>query len=138
MLFLKNWLSNLEVKQSDDLNSRRNRQRREEIRLYLDGIPDKNRSAFDHLLSEYLSGRMRERLEASGLNRIVICTGRPDFRLGIDIEARFGKYYINLQIEPASFSLAFYEYGPDEYEDFPLLSPDQPYAAVKALAEKLS
>ena len=138
MLFLKNWLSYFEEKQSDDLNPRRNRQLHEEIRQYLQGIPAKNRSAFDHLLSEYLSGRMRERLEASGLNRIVICIARPDFRLGIDIEGRFGKHYINLQIEPDSFSLAFYEFGPDEYEDCPLSSPDQPYDTIKNLMEKLS
>lgn len=65
MLFLKNWLNHPEEKQSDDLNPRRNRQLHEEIRLYLDGIPD-------------------------------------------------------------------------EYEDFPLISPGQPYAAEKALTEKLS
>ena len=55
MRFLKDWLNRLEEKQSDDLNPRRNRQLHEEIRLYLDDIPDENRSAFDHLLSEYLS-----------------------------------------------------------------------------------
>lgn len=138
MYFLKDWLNKLDEKRSDDLNPRRNRQVHEEIRQYLQGIPDKNRSAFDHLLAEYLSGRMRKRFVAIGLSRVAIFIDWHDFHCGIDIEARFGKYYINLQIEPASFSLAFYEYGPDEYEDFPLLSPDQPYGAVKSLIEKLS
>lgn len=138
MRFLKNWLNRLEEKRSTDLNPRRNRQVHEEIRLYLSGIPAENRSAFDHLLDEYLSGRMRERLEAIGLNRISIFIGWNDFHRAIDIEGIFGKYYINLQIEPDSFSIASYEYGPDEYEDYPLLSPDQPYAAAKELTEKLS
>ena len=138
MRFLENWLNKLEEKRSDDLNPRRNRQIHEKIRQYLQGIPDENRSAFDHLLAEYLSGRMRERLEATGLSRVAIFLGRSDCFRSIDIEGIVGKYYINLQIESDSFSLAFYESGPDEYVDYPLPSPDQPYDAVKTLIATLS
>ena len=138
MSVIRSLLNKLEEKRSDDLNPRRNRQLHEEIQQHLQGIPDENRSAFDHLLGEYLSGRMRERLIAIGLNRIVITVSRHDFPCSIDIEGIWNRYYINLQIEPDSFSLAFYESGPDEYEDYPLTSPDQPYEKLKKLIKELS
>ena len=138
MQSLKKLLTKLAEKQSTDLKSRRNQKLHEEIQLHMSGLPSENRSVFEHLLDEYLSGRMRERLKALGLNRIVISAGWQDFYRGIDIEGIFGKYYINLQIETDFFSLAFYEYGPEEYEDYPLTSPDQPYDELKRLIEKLS
>ena len=56
-----------------------------------------------------------------------------------DISAKYGKYYMCLQINPCNFELSFFIDAPeDEWESFPLESKEQMYSVIKETINKLN
>ncbi len=92
-------------------------------------------SPFSALLSDWHSGRMREQLSQLGLTR-------PEFHIDwlddykcIGIQGRWGRRYVDIQIEPGSFLIAADAVEPDEPEVFLLGSADGFYRTLHAILE---
>ncbi len=102
--------------------------KKSQINAYLRSLTDP--TAFDHLLSDTANKTMESRLRDIGLSHIDIHTGwHPQYRC-IDIRARHGDYYLDIQIEPDTYSFAADLDEPDEGIDIPLVSADAFYKDV--------
>ena len=90
-----------------------------------------NRSPFADLLEQEISGEMKCRLMELGLTK-------PEFQIDwltdykcIDIQARRGRLYVDIQIEPDSFTISADEIEPDDPTEYPLRSADGFYDTVR-------
>ena len=88
-------------------------------------------SPFHELLEQWHAGQMRERLEAMGLRKLGFhIDWLPDYKY-IDIQGRRDRMYVNIQIEPASFTIAMDEDEPDDPVEFPLRSTEDFYDTIR-------
>lgn len=88
------------------------------------------RTAFDMLLQEYLDGALADKLGRIGITKLEIhIDWLPDYRC-IGIQGRFGKYYVDIQIEPEEFTVAVDESEPDEPAVYLLESAESFYKTV--------
>lgn len=106
------------------------------IRKYLDekkemGTP----SVFDELLHDYLSGELKAELTALELKRVEIHIDWLDDYRCIGVQAVHHKNYLDLQIEPVSFSVGYDPDEPDEHDSYPLESKGQLYSILKQILE---
>lgn len=88
-------------------------------------------SPFSELLAEHRSGQMEARLAALGLTRQEYHIDWLDDYRCIDLQARFGTLYVDIQIEPDVFTIAMDEDEPDDPVEFPLTSAEDFYRAVR-------
>ena len=88
-------------------------------------------TVFAAMLSDWYSGQMPERLAALGLTTMEFhINWLPDYRC-IDIQAHWGKLYVDIQIEPASFTIAMDEIEPDEPMEYALVSAEGFYDTLR-------
>ena len=88
-------------------------------------------SPFHELLVQWHAGQMRERLEAMGLGKLEFhIDWLPDYKC-INIQGRRDRMYVDIQIEPASFTIAMDEDEPDEHTEYALVSAEGYYDALR-------
>ena len=88
-------------------------------------------SPFAELLAQWHSGQMRSRLETLSLTKLKFhIDWLPDYKC-IDIQGRRDQQYVDIQIEPTSFTITMDEDEPDEPVEYPLLSADQFYDTLR-------
>ena len=88
-------------------------------------------SPFDELLSDYLSGKMKERILTIGVEKVEIhIDWLTEFQC-IDVQGVYNHCFLDLQIEPTEFSIGYDPDEPDEYANYPLESKEQLYSAIK-------
>ena len=105
--------------------------KKKKIRTFLDGKNQNDYTAFDSLLSDYLSGAFKERLVSMGIVKNEIHIDWFDDIKCIGVQGRYQKYFVDLQIYPAEFGVSFDLYEPDIEEMHPLESKDQPFELLK-------
>ena len=98
--------------------------KRARIAVWLKSAPP---SPFSALLTDWLDGSMAQRLGLTKPEFHIDWT--PDYKC-INIQGRFGADYVDIQIEPDSFTIAMDPDEPDEPTEFPLESPEQFYQTV--------
>lgn len=88
-------------------------------------------SPFSELLGQQRSGQMQVQLEAMGLTKQEYhIDWLSDYKC-ICIQARFGKLYVDIQIEPDAFAIAVDKDEPDDPVEFPLTSAEGFYQTVR-------
>ena len=80
----------------------------------------KTTTAFDTLLTEYLSGCLKENLCKSNMKRIEIHVDWLSDYKCINIQGIVSDCYFDIQIEPESFSIAYDKDEPDNATEFEL------------------
>ena len=111
--------------------------KKKKIRSYLDGKNESKYTAFDYLLRDYLSGAFKERLESLGILKNEIHIDWFDDIKCIGVQGRYQKYYVDLQIYPEEFGVAFDPDEPDIEEMHPLESEDQLFGFLSDRIETL-
>ena len=105
--------------------------KKSKIKTYLN-VKEEMFTPFDHLLSDYLSGELKNRLDGLGLQRLSIYIDwLPDYKC-INIQGRYQKNYVDIQIEPSSFSIGCDPVEPDDHTEFVLEDLEQFYTAIRA------
>lgn len=88
-------------------------------------------SPFDELLEDYLSGQMKERFLAFGIEKVEIhIDWLAEFQC-IGVQGVYNRSYLDLQIEPTEFSICYDPVEPDEHTSYPLESKEQVYTILK-------
>ena len=88
-------------------------------------------SPFHELLEQWYAGQMRERLESLGLRKLEFhIDWLPDYKC-IDIQGRRDRMYLNIQLEPAAFTIAMDEDEPDEHTEYSLVSAEGFYDTLR-------
>ncbi|MBQ8355491.1 MAG: hypothetical protein IJY40_07730 [Oscillospiraceae bacterium] len=88
-------------------------------------------SPFAELLAQWHTNQMRDRLESLGLGKLEFhIDWLPDYKC-IDIQGRRDRLYVDIQIEPASFSIAMDEIEPDEPTEYALISAEGFYDTLR-------
>ena len=93
-------------------------------------------SPFSELLSQQCSGQMKLQLEALGLTKQEYHIDWLDDYKCISLHARFGRLYVDIQIEPDSFTLAMDEDEPDDPQEFPLTSAEDFFKTIRSCLNK--
>ncbi len=99
------------------------------IRKYLEQRAQ-DKSAFDLLLADYLDGSMLQMLKSLGITRPEIFVDFHKHLKCIGIQGRHGAYFVDMQIYPDEFGLAFDLDEADEDVLHPLQSREQVYLAL--------
>ena len=88
-------------------------------------------SPFTELLAQWHAGQMREHLESLGLRKLEFhIDWLPDYKC-IDIQGRRDRMYVDIQIEPASFTIAMDEDEPDDPTEYALVSAEGFYDTLR-------
>ena len=88
-------------------------------------------SPFTELLEQWHTGQMRDHLETLGLGKLEFhIDWLPDYKC-IDIQSRRDRMYVNIQIEPASFTIAMDEIEPDDPTEYALVSAEGFYDTLR-------
>ena len=87
-------------------------------------------SPFDLLLSDYISGELKIRMEEMDIVKPdIYIDWLPDYKYS-GIQGKYKQYYVDLQVEPTEILIGC---DPDEHNVFPLESREQMYKAVKEI-----
>ena len=88
-------------------------------------------SPFTELLAQWHAGQMRNRLESLRLGKLEFhIDWLPDYKC-IDIQGRRDRMYVDIQIEPASFTIAMDEDEPDDPTEYALLTAEGFYDTLR-------
>ena len=88
-------------------------------------------SPFAELLAQWHTDQMRGRLESLGLGKLEFhIDWFPDYKC-IDIQGRRDRLYVDIQIEPASFTIAMDEDEPDDPTEYALVSAEGFYDTLR-------
>ena len=88
-------------------------------------------SPFAELLAQWHTGQMRDHLESLGLSKLEFhIDWLPDYKC-IDIQGRRDRMYVDIQIEPASFTIAMDEDEPDDPTEYALVSAEGFYDTLR-------
>ena len=88
-------------------------------------------SPFAELLAQSHTNQMRDHLESLGLGKLEFhIDWFPDYKC-IDIQGRRDRMYVDIQIEPASFTIAMDEIEPDEPMEYALVSAEGFYDTLR-------
>ena len=101
--------------------------KKKKIKNYLAGKKTEEWTAFDQILSDYISGELNKKLEALGMRKIEMhIDWLPEYKC-IGVQGLGGAYRWNIQIEPTEFLIAFDEDEPDDDNFYSLESKEQFY-----------
>lgn len=88
-------------------------------------------TSFDTLLSECIAGTLKEKLREMGWDKISIhIDWLSDYKC-IGIQGKVNGYFLDVQIEPSCFSIAYDQDEPDDAVEFALEDASSFYSAVK-------
>lgn len=111
------------------------RTKKKKIQTYLNEKSSEQFTAFDELLEDCLSGKMKETLTELGIGKVEThIDWLPDYRC-IGVQGVYNHNYLDLQIEPTEFSLGCDMVEPDDHTCYPLESKKQVYDALKRTGE---
>ena len=108
--------------------------KKRKIRDYLSNLGD-NKSTFDMLLEDYLSGKLKADLQKLGLTRI---------ELGVDLfhtiwmQAKYGDYFVDIHIYTDEISIALDLDEADDGVDYPLTDKEEMMEIIKHEIKKQS
>ena len=88
-------------------------------------------SAFDGLLSDYMSGELKAGLLRLGGEKIETYIDWLDNYRCIEVQGRYRKYYVELQIEEKEFSIAYDIDEPDAPKTYLLETREQVYSVLE-------
>ena len=88
-------------------------------------------SAFDELLKQAVDGALKTNLCAIGLSNVSVHIDFGEEYRCIDVQSRYCRYYVEMQIEPEEFTVAYDLDEADDYTSYPLLRPEGFYDAIK-------
>ncbi len=92
---------------------------------------NKSLTAFDTILSDYLSGSLKERLHELAMKKISIhIDWLSDYKC-INIQGNVSDYYFDIQIEAETFSIAYDKDEPDDATEFVLQDVSSFYTAIE-------
>ena len=100
------------------------------IRKYLEAVGKDSRSAFDRLLSDYLDGKLSEKLQQIGIDKLDIHVDFLDDYKCIGIQGKYKQNFVDIQIEKTEFSIGCDPIEPDEHDYHPLENEELFYAAI--------
>lgn len=110
--------------------------KKKKIEKYLDNISEnKELTAFDELLADYLSGELKTTLTEIGIERQSIYIDWSSNYKCINIQGVHNQNYVDLQIEPITFSIGYDPIEPDEHIFYTLESKQQLYNELKTICE---
>ena len=110
--------------------------KKKKIQTYLSEKASERYTPFDELLSDYVSGRMKEIFSNFGAKKIEIhIDWLPDYRC-ISVQGVHNSNYLDLQIEPTEFSIGYDSVEPDDHIYYPLESKEQVYTIAKQTFNK--
>ena len=104
--------------------------KRDKIQDYLEAIGEDYWSAFEQLLSEYLSGKLTDKLKKTGLDKPDIYIDFLDDYKCINIQGKCKQNYIDIHVEETEFSIGCDPVEPDKHEYHPLENKDQFFETV--------
>ena len=81
---------------------------------------DKALTTFDAILSDYLSGSLKERLHELTMKKISVHVDWLSDYKCINVQGKVSDYYFDIQIEPVTFSIAYDKDEPDNATEFVL------------------
>ena len=112
--------------------------KKKKIRKYLDEQKTSGRlTVFDKLLSDWVSGELKAWLLDRGLTKLEIHTDwLADYQC-INIQGKRDKYFIDIQVEPGMFAVAWDKDEPDNPTEHPLVSAAHFYDTVRQLLESM-
>ena len=91
----------------------------------------KTLTTFDTILSDYLSGSLKERLHKLAMKKISIhIDWLSDYKC-INIQGKVSDYYFDIQIEPETFSIASDKDEPDDATEFVLQDVPSFYSIIE-------
>lgn len=94
-------------------------------------------SVFDKLLEDFVNCQLEEKLSNMGLQKIDIHIDWLDDYKCIAIQARRAKFYVEIQIYPSEFTIAYDEDEADDDMEFELLSVNAFYETVKNILKSI-
>lgn len=86
----------------------------------LEAIGKDSWSAFERLLSDYLDGKLSEKLQQIGVEKAEIHVDFLDDYKCIGIQGKYKQNYVDIQIEETEFSIGCDPIEPDEHDYHPL------------------
>lgn len=92
---------------------------------------DQSLTTFDTILSNYLSGLLKDRLRELSMEKISIHVDWLSDYKCIDIQGKVGDYYVDIQIEPETFSVAYDKDEPDDGTEFVLQDVPSFYSVIE-------
>ena len=105
--------------------------KKKRIKAYLAAKPE--RTPFDDILQNWIDEQFEEKLSAMGLTKIEIhIDWLGDYKC-VFVQARKGKYFVELQIHPNEFTIAYDEDEADDDIEYRLMSLEYFYNTVKQI-----
>ena len=104
--------------------------KRAKIQRYLAQRADECSCAFDALLRDYLDGSFKEKLTTMDIRRGALYVDLREDEKCIDVQGRYQRYYVEMQIRPNEFSVSIDLVEPDEDVVYPLESKEQLYRVL--------
>ena len=101
--------------------------KKKKITHYLQSIPYEERTAFEMLIADYLDGTFKSDLQALGASKLEIYIDWQKDHKCIGVQGKCKNYYMDLQIYPDDFTIAFDLDEADEDTEYPLISKEQLY-----------
>ena len=95
----------------------------------------KNITAFDSLLSEYLSGCLKENFRKLNIKQTEIHVDWLSDYKCINIQGRIGGYFVDIQIEPETFLIAYDKDESDNATEFAMQDVPTFYSIIKNTVE---
>ena len=93
-------------------------------------------SPFAALLAMERSGQLASHLSDLGLTKQEYHIDWLDDYKCISLQARFGRLYVDIQIEPDAFTIAMDEDEPDDPQEFPLSSSEDFFKTIRSCLNK--
>ena len=88
-------------------------------------------TTFDTILSDYLSGSLKERLHELAMKKISThIDWLPDYKC-INVQGKVGDYFFDIQIESETFSIAYDKDEPDNATEFILQDAPSFYSVIE-------
>ena len=94
-------------------------------------------SAFDELLKQAVDGTLKTNLCAIGLSNVSVYIDFGEEYRCIDVQTRYCKYYVEMQIEAEEFTVAYDLDEADDYTSYPLLDSESFYDAIKQVVRAI-
>ena len=111
--------------------------KKKKIKQYIENISDDERTSFDLLLCEYISGKLKSNLDTIGIHRIEIYIDWLDDIKCIGVQGKVNNYYVDIRIYQNEFCISCDEVEPDDDVNYPLESEEQLYDIIKKTIDNL-
>lgn len=105
--------------------------KKEKIKTYL--TTKQNRSTFDDILQNYIDNQFEEKLFAMGLTKIDVHIDWFDDYKCVSVQARKSKYFVEIQVHPNEFTVAYDDVEADDDMEYRLISLEYFYNTVEQI-----